>query len=374
LHGVNDGGQAEIHTAEPLVPEPSASEVELAIDKIKSHKSPGIDQIPAELIKAGGRTIYLEIHKLIISISKKEKLPEEWKESIIVPIHKKGDKTDCNNYRGISLLPTTYKILSNILLSRLIPYAKKITGDHQCGFRRNRSTIDHIFCIRQILEKKWKYNEEVHQLFLDFKKAYDSVRREILYKFLIEFGILRKLERLIKMSLTEIYSRVRVGKNVSDSFPISNGLRQADALSPLLFSFALEHAIRRVQVNQDGLKLNGTHQLLAYADDVNILEGSIHILKENAEAVVAAIRETGLDVSADKTKHMVMSRDQNAGRIQSVRIDNSTFESVEGFEYLGTNLTNRNSIAEEIKSGLRSGNACHHSVQIFCPLGCYPKI
>jgi len=175
--GVKEVGQAEIHTAEPLVPEPNAAEFELAIDKLKSHKSPGIDQIPAELIKAGGRTICLKIHKLITSIWKEEKLPEEWKESIIVPIQKKGDKRDCNNYRGISLLPTTYKIVSNILLSRLIPYANEIIGDHQCGFRRNRSTIDHIFCIRQILEKKWEYSEPVHQLFIDFKKAYDSVRR-----------------------------------------------------------------------------------------------------------------------------------------------------------------------------------------------------
>jgi len=101
--GVKDTGQTEIHTAEPLVPEPSDSEFELVIDKLKSPKSPGIDQIPGEMIKAGCRTIYLEIHKLIISIWKKEKLPEEWKESIIVPIHKKWDKTDCNNYRGISL-------------------------------------------------------------------------------------------------------------------------------------------------------------------------------------------------------------------------------------------------------------------------------
>ena len=133
-------------------------------------------------------------------------MPEEWKESIIVPIHKKGDKTDCNNYTGISLLPTTYKILSNILLSRLTPYAKEIIGDHQCGLRRNRSTIDHIFCIRQILKKKWEYNEEVNQLFIDFKKAYDSVRREVLYKILIEFGIPRKPVSLVKMSLTETYS------------------------------------------------------------------------------------------------------------------------------------------------------------------------
>ena len=100
-------------------------------------------------------------------------------------------------------MPTTYKILSNILLSRLIPYAKEIIGDHQCGFWYNRSTTDHIFYIRQIGEKKWEYSEEVHQLFIDFKKVYDSLRREVLYKILIEFSIPRKLARLIKMSLTE---------------------------------------------------------------------------------------------------------------------------------------------------------------------------
>ena len=110
----------------------------IAIEKLKSHKSPSIDQIPAELIKEGGRKIRYQIHKLIVSIWNKEELPEEWKESIIVPIHKKGDKIDFNNYRGISLLPTTYKILSNILLSRFTPYAEEITGDYQCGFRCNR--------------------------------------------------------------------------------------------------------------------------------------------------------------------------------------------------------------------------------------------
>jgi len=145
-------------------------------------------------------------------------------------------------------------------------------------------------------KKKWEYSEPVHQFFIDFKKAYDLVRREVLYKIILEFGIPRKLVRLIKMSLTETYSRVWVGKNVSDRFLIRNGLKQGDALSQLLFNFALEYDIRRVQVNQDGLKLNGTHQLLAYADDVNILGGSIHALKENTEALVAATRETGLEV------------------------------------------------------------------------------
>ena len=125
----------------------------------------------------------------LLFVWNKEELPEEWKEMIIVPIYKKGYKTDCNNYSGISLLPTTYKILSNILLSRLVPYAEDVIGDYQCGFRLNRSTTDHIFCICQILEKKWEYNEAVHQLFIDFKKAYDSVRREVLYNVLIEFGV-----------------------------------------------------------------------------------------------------------------------------------------------------------------------------------------
>jgi len=108
-------------------------------------------------------------------------------------------------------------------------------------------------------------------------------------------------------------------------------LKQGDVLSPMFFNFALDYSIRRVQVNRDGLKLNGTRQLLAYADDVNILAGSIHTLKENAEALVAATREIGLEVSADKTKFMIMSQDQNAGQIHSVRIDNSTFERVEVF-------------------------------------------
>ena len=137
-------------------------------------------------------------------------------------------------------------------------------------------------------------------------------------------------------------------------------MKQGDALSSLLFNFALEYAIRRVQVNRDGLKVNGTHQLLAYADDVNILGGGIHTLKENAEA---ATREIGLEVSADKTKYMVMTRDQNAGHNHSVRIDNSNFERVEKFKYSGTTLTIQTSIREEIKSRLRSGNACYHSVQ-----------
>jgi hypothetical protein len=137
-------------------------------------------------------------------------------------VHKKGDKTDYNNYRGVSLLSTAYTILFNILLARLTPYVNEIIGDHQCGFRRNKSTADQILYIRRVLQKKWEYNGTLHQLLIDFKKVYDSVKREVLYNILLEFGIPKKLVRLIKMCLNETHSKVRIGKLLSDKFPIQN--------------------------------------------------------------------------------------------------------------------------------------------------------
>ena len=110
---------------------PSALEVVVATEKLKIHKSPGIDQIPADMIKAGGRAIRSGINKLIHSIRNEEELPEEWKESIVIPVYKKGDKTHSSNHRGISLLSATYKISFNVLLCpRLTSYTEEIIWDH----------------------------------------------------------------------------------------------------------------------------------------------------------------------------------------------------------------------------------------------------
>ena len=131
--------------------------------------------------------------------------------------------------------------------------------------------------------------------------------KEVCCVNLIEFGILMKMVRLIKLWLNETYSKVRVGKRLSNTFPVRNGLKQGDSL--LLFNFAWECAIRRFEGNQDGLKLNGTHKLLVYADDVNILGESVHAIKKNTEALLVSNKETGLEVNVDKTKYIVMSRD-----------------------------------------------------------------
>jgi sorting nexin-29 len=140
-------------------------------------------------------------------------------------------------------------------------------------------------------------------------------------------------------------------------------LKHGDALPPLLFNLALEYAIRRVQVNQGGVKFNGTHQLLVYAGDVNILGQSIRTKVKNTEALLVTGKETGLEVNADKTVYMVMPRYQNTGRNHNIKVDKRSLEMVEEFRYLGTTLINQNSDQEEIKTRLKSGNACYHLVQ-----------
>jgi hypothetical protein len=159
----------------------------------------------------------------------------------------------------------------------------------------------------------------VHQLFIDFKKAYDSVRQEVLHNILTEFGVPIKLARLIKICLNETYSNVHTGKHLSDKFPIQNSLK-GDASLPLLFNSAVQHAIRKVQENQVGLNLNGTHQLLVYADDVYLLgrntktiRENIKTVRKNTKAFTDGSKWVGLEVKTEEYSH------QNAGQNHNIK-------------------------------------------------------
>jgi hypothetical protein len=158
-----------------------------------------------------------------------------------------------------------------------------------------------------------------------------------------------KLIRLIKMCLNETYSKVCISKHLSASFPIQTDLKHGDALSPLLLNFALEYAIKGIQENQVGLKLNGIHQLLDYADDVNLLRDNMDNTKKNTETLTAASKEVGLEVNTEKTKYMLLSGHQNADQNHDKNIANRSSEKVAQFKYLGTTVTNQNLIQEEIK-------------------------
>jgi hypothetical protein len=154
------------------------------------------------------------------------------------------------------------------------------------------------------------------------------------------------------MCLNETYSKIHVGKLLSDTFPIQNGLKQGDSLSILLSNFALENAIRKVQENKSSLELNGTYQLLVCADGIDLLGDSVNTMKENIEVLLEASKVIGLEISAEEKKHMIMSRHPNSEQNQNIRIANESFEKVAKFEYLGTTLTNQNDIHDEIKSRL----------------------
>jgi hypothetical protein len=163
VHRVSDVRQIEIHTAEPLVPDPSPFEVEIAIAKLKRYKSPGSNQILAELVQPEGEVLRSEIHKHINSMWNKEELPDQCKESLIVRIYKKGDNGDC--YHGTSFLSTELKNLSYILHSRLSPYIDEIIGDHQCGFQHNRSATNQIFFS---FIRYWRKNESTMRQYISY--------------------------------------------------------------------------------------------------------------------------------------------------------------------------------------------------------------
>ena len=200
-------------------------------------------------------------------------------------------------------------------------------------------------------------------LFIDFKKAYDLVKREVFYKIFTEFGILNRLVRLIKLCFSKTYSRVRIGRFFSDAIQINCGRKQGDSLSPLLFNFALEYAIRRVQENGIGLELNGKHQFLVYVDDANMLGENLQTVQETTEIAIKASKDIGLEVNSEKAKYMITSCHRKVGQNPNRVIGNLWFENVKKFKYLGVTVTNTTDIREEIKRRINVGNARFYSLE-----------
>ena len=183
--------------------------------------------------------------ELLLESGEEKRCQRIWEEGLFVPLHKKGDRTECGNYRGICILTVGDKIVAKLLYNRLKRHSENIIGDYQSGFRASRSTIDQIFILRQILEKYWEYDKESWHAFIDFKQAYDSIQREVLWRILREFRIPEKIIRLIKMSYNNMRGRVKIGGEITDSFEVYSGLKQGCALSTILFNLVLEWVMRQ---------------------------------------------------------------------------------------------------------------------------------
>ena len=345
---------------QPDVPPVTLEEVKASVNRLRKRKACGADDIPAELWSCGGDAACEALHRLISKIWEAERIPDQWKEALIIPAHKKGDRKLCGHYRGISLLCATYKILSDILRQRLSPMAEEILGDYQCGFRQNRSTIDQIFTLRQILEKKWEYTGEVHNLFVDFKKAYDSIHRKGLFTIMSEFGIPKKLVRMAAVCLEGARSRVSVGGQHSDAFAVNSGLRQGDGLSPLLFNLVLEWVVRAIENIPGGVNFGGPIKNLGYADDLDLMGESREEVRRFCSQLLVTARRVGLEVNAEKTEYLVLSRLRRDDA--PLEVDGLRFNNVTEFRYLGSTVTHVNDMTYEVNARIQSGDRCLHSL------------
>ena len=340
---------------------PTIHEVRTAIQRLKSNKSAGLDNIPAELFKFGGDGIVDHIHQVITKIWTNETWIEEWNCSWINPIHKKGEKTLCSNYRGISILNVAYKIFSSIFCERLKPYLNNIIGSYQCGFRPGKSTTDQIFTLRRLLEKTLEFQIDTHHLFIDFKQAYDSISRESLFNTMRSFGIPSKLNRLCWLTLANTVSVVKIGNETSEQFSTKLGFRQGDALSCDFFNLCLEKIIRDSNTHREkGCIYNKSTQILSYADDIDIIGRRREDVQNSFLEIEKAAEVMGLKVNASKTKYMLATRNtstpQNIG--QNVTIGQYDFEVVKDFVYLGSSINSSNNTSEEVIRRIVLGSRC----------------
>ena len=179
----------------------SLEETRTAINKLKNNKSPGMDCIHPEMLKYGGETLVRILQHLCNKVWEEEKVPDDWKTGTIVPLPKKGDLSNCANWRGITLLSIPSKVMCIIILNRMKVAVDKILRDEQCGFRPGRSCTDAIFALRNIIEKTLGINQELFIHFVDFQKAFDSIHRDTMWKMLDSYGIPQKFIQVYQSHL-----------------------------------------------------------------------------------------------------------------------------------------------------------------------------
>ena len=267
-----------------------------------------------------------------------ENIPEDWKTGIIVPLYKKGDPNEAKNYRGISLLSTTYKLYTEVLRNRLEKEVeeKNLLPEGQAGFRKSRSTMDNIFILNHIVQKAKRNNKSIYSMFVDFKAAFDTVDRNVLWRIMEDMGISKYLIERLKGIYEETKVRVRMRQRVSNEFWITKGVRQGCVLSPILFCLYIADLEKAFEDRNVGGDLIGKKRIwsLAYADDIVLLAENREALLDMCDSLKKFIKVRKLILSIEKTKVLVFNKGKNRKK-DIWKWGRDEIEEVKVFKYLG---------------------------------------
>ena len=312
------------------------AEMEKAMTSSKVRTVPGKDKVRSYALRSSGCLLAGPVQDLLNRIVETGMVPEDLTISNTILLYKKGDAKDIENYRPISLLSSIYKVVTKVLKERIQKQADLVHAlpPEQAGFRKKFSTITQIHALNEVAEKCYEYNINLYGVFVDFKKAFDSISFGSIWSALREIGCDEPIIEVIKLLYSHGKSEVEVGKSKAE-FRAQKGVRQGDSLSPLLFTLTLQHAMKSINWNTRGIDVGGeTLSYLAYADDIVLLAYNIETMKSMLDDLVIATKQVGLEVNFGKTKWMSQRRSKPEEE-EVLTMHGSTIEKVTQFVYLG---------------------------------------
>src|SRR6218665_252899 len=330
-------------------PDLGEDEVEAAIRKLKHRKAAGPDNFTTEELQAGTDGVGVRVmHRLCQAVWDKEELPAEWKRSIIIPIHKKKDRLECANYRGINLPCHSSKIFTSIILQRIKKRTEEILSEAQAGFRENRSTIDQIFTLRQIAEKYEEYGKELYVCYIDIRKAFDSVWRKGLWRVMRHYGYPEKIVRILENAYKDTFSAFRVNGELSVRFETVMGVLQGCVLSPLLFNIFMEMIMAMaLDESNEGADIGGERiGDLIFADDIALLAQQEKGLQKTLTEVAQVSQKMGMKISIHMTECQFLGEGNKKFRLE---VEGQELEQTENFVYLGGNISTQEGSDKDVE-------------------------
>ena len=322
-------------------------EVEAAVQSLKLGKSPGVDNIPSELVKNGGEEFVKALTALCQLIWEQKKWPKEWTQSLVIPLPKKGNLRQCKNHRMISLISHPSKVVLCFILNCLKSKAEELLSDEQAGFRAGQSTVEQIFNCRVLTEKHLQYQRDLFHNFIYFKKAFNWVWHDGLWHVLRGFSIEKGLIQVIQTIYDLATSAVLLNNQLGEYFQMTIDIKQWCILSPTLFNLFLERIMQETLHNYTTTISIGDKPIcnLCFADNINLMTGSNSELQELTNKLVATASAYGMEISTVKSKVMVNSTN-NAS--VSIIMDGEKLEEVSSLKYLGATLTKDGTCKAEI--------------------------